>query len=97
VLKAISLSNVRGLVKLPTIADMTPPARFGLDGDGGIKRWQFAVGQGRSFRPRQQAAVGCCVRAATIVFFCLHRPTVFVFLDMRFLSAFMRELIYVNL
>jgi hypothetical protein len=21
-----------------TIADMTPPARFGLDGDGGIKR-----------------------------------------------------------
>jgi hypothetical protein len=26
---------------------MTPPTRFGPIGDGGIKRWQFAEGQGR--------------------------------------------------
>jgi hypothetical protein len=30
------LANGFGLVKLPAIADMTLPARFGLDGDGGI-------------------------------------------------------------
>jgi hypothetical protein len=50
--------NVCGLVKLPAIADMTPPEALRVDGDGGIKRWQFAEGQGRySGRSIQTAVV----------------------------------------